>query len=363
MHWPKRRDDLTEQEFQQRYRLTKTVFARVVVLLIPYLLSDRRMTGMFSPIPVELQLSMTLRFLAGGSHLDIMDLHGVGYSTFYRCLWRTCYALDKCLPMSFNVADEDEMAQLEDGFARLTRHVLRGIVGAIDGLAVKIIKPHICEVPDPMAYYNRKGFFALNVQAICDSQRRFRWFSAATCGSTHDATAFAATRLSRRLGAGQMGEKWCIAADEAYGLGEHLVTPYSGRNLSVAKDSYNFYQSRCRINIECAFGILVRRWGILWRKMEISLDKVPLVVGVCMKLHNLCIDHRLEVMSCFEDGRWGARQGRVNTRAPDGPFVYIQDECALELVAHRRHREVSIRRDSMCAALDLAGLRRPAIKL
>jgi hypothetical protein len=262
MDWIKRRDGLTEHEFRKRYRLSKELFADVVRQLTPYVASVRQMVGSNSPIPIELQLSMTLRYLAGGAVVDIIDLHGVAYSTFYTCLWRTLEALDKAFKLSFDVTDNTEMANLEEGFAQLTGHVLRGIVGALDGLAIKIQKPWVQEVPDPMAFFNRKGFFAVNVQAICDSNRRFKWYAASTCGSTHDATAFSATRLMQRLHNGCMDNQWSIAADEAYAASRHVITPYSGRGLPIEKDSFNFYQSRCRINIECSFGMLVRRWGV-----------------------------------------------------------------------------------------------------
>ena len=36
----------------------------------------------------------------------------------------------------------------------------------------------------------------------------------------------------------------------------------------AALDNYDFYQSSNRMAIECAFGILVRRWGLLWRPLS-----------------------------------------------------------------------------------------------
>jgi hypothetical protein len=56
----------------------------------------RKSTGGF--VPYSLRLSMALRYMAGGSALDIMYLHGVGRSTFYACLWPTLRAIDAGLP-------------------------------------------------------------------------------------------------------------------------------------------------------------------------------------------------------------------------------------------------------------------------
>lgn len=58
------------------------------------------------------------------------------------------------------------------------------------------------------------------------------------------------------------------------------------------KDAYNFYQPSVRINIECAFGMLVHRFGILWKPMPIGflLLKINVLVGCLCKLHNFCIN-------------------------------------------------------------------------
>ena len=36
--------------------------------------------------------------------------------------------------------------------------------------------------------------------------------------------------------------------------------------------------------------LLFLRWGILWKPLRCPLQRMPLVIGVCMKLHNLIID-------------------------------------------------------------------------
>ena len=76
MVWNDRLEQLTEREFSQRYRLTKAMFTNLAELIRNMVESTRSMAGRSKPIAVELQLSMALRFLAGGSVYDIIDLHG-----------------------------------------------------------------------------------------------------------------------------------------------------------------------------------------------------------------------------------------------------------------------------------------------
>jgi hypothetical protein len=57
--------------------------------------------------------------------------------------------------------------------------------------------------------------------------------------------------------------------------------------------AFNNVLSSQRITIERAFGILVRRWGILWRPIAYSLYRVARIARVCAMLHNICVDRWL----------------------------------------------------------------------
>lgn len=48
---------------------------------------------------------------------------------------------------------------------------------------------------DAEVFRNRKGYFSINVQAVCDSQLRIRNIVARWPGSAHDSTIFANSRL------------------------------------------------------------------------------------------------------------------------------------------------------------------------
>jgi hypothetical protein len=79
-----------------------------------------------------------------------------------------------------------------------------------------------------------------------------------------------------------------------------MMVPFRG-NVSGSEDAYNFFHSSLRINIECAFGMLVHRFGILRKPMPVNI-RVPqttaLVTALC-RLHNYCIDRRDTDTSCF----------------------------------------------------------------
>ena len=75
-----------------------------------------------------------------------------------------------------------------------------------------------------------------------------------------------------------------------------MVVPY--KNIGPdekLKDSFNFHHSSTRISIECAFGVLVHRWGCLRKPlpMNLSIPKITALVRCLCILHNFCINQRL----------------------------------------------------------------------
>ena len=84
-----------------------------------------------------------------------------------------------------------------------------------------------------------------------------------------------------------------IVGDDAYSSSEYLIYPYSAQSsrLDNNMNNFYFYQSRDRINVECAFGILVEKFGVLRRPMSCALAHTTMVVNVCMKVHKIGVDN------------------------------------------------------------------------
>ena len=76
-----------------------------------------------------------------------------------------------------------------------------------------------------------------------------------------------------------------------------MAVPWPGKfKPDSPKLAYNYYHSSGRIRVECAFGMLSRKWLLLKRPWEGSLARtahapgIALTVLVCMRLHNLTVD-------------------------------------------------------------------------
>ena len=119
-------------------------------------------------VSFEVQVSSTLRWLAGGSYLDIVDMHGISETTFYHCNRAFVMALinHPRHKINFPYKDEVELGNIARGWSQLDKtQSFPGCVGALDGLIVAITKPWVSDTTNPAQYKNRKGMFAMIAQA------------------------------------------------------------------------------------------------------------------------------------------------------------------------------------------------------
>ena len=122
--------------------------------------------------------------------------------------------------------------------------------------------------------------------------------SALCGGNTHDITAFTVSSLARYLRENGLPAGFWIAADNAYECQEGILTPWarsqtdgaSCQSERDAKEGLKIFQSTTRSHVEKAFGLLLNRFGVLWRPLRFDLSFVSVLLSVCIQLHNFCID-------------------------------------------------------------------------
>jgi hypothetical protein len=86
-----------------------------------------------------------------------------------------------------------------------------------------------------------------------------------------------------------------MAAANAYTLFDTLLIPYCGVDkLDPSKDVFNFHVSQLCIQIEQAFGLLVSKWRIFKKHLEVKVFRVGHIVQACAWLHNYCINYHDE---------------------------------------------------------------------
>jgi phosphoribosylformylglycinamidine (FGAM) synthase-like amidotransferase family enzyme len=91
---------LSNRRFKRMFRLSRNAFWSLRELIR----TTRNAYGCGAVrVPVESRLSMTLRYLAGGSYLDVAIAHHVSISTFYYVVDETLNDLDQSLNIKFPI--------------------------------------------------------------------------------------------------------------------------------------------------------------------------------------------------------------------------------------------------------------------
>ena len=284
--------------FRRMYRMSYATFMKLVDILSP-LLSAHVSSRL--RIDYRNQVAMTLRWLAGASYLDIAHLFGVSRSTFYYCRNRVVNAILRSNDVG-NLTWPTTSTKLSEnarGFRALsTSGFLDYCVGAIDGLFIRIKAPSQRESPNTKRFYSgHKCSYGLNLQAVCDHRLRILAASMNTPGGTNDYTAYSQSYISSLVEV--LPAPYYIVGDAAYPNSRGILTPHVGSNIPKHEDVFNFYHSQIRITIERCFGVLVRRWGILWKPFEVNLRSTNLITQALLRLHNYCIDED-DPMTCSE---------------------------------------------------------------
>ena len=105
-----------------------------------------------------------------------------------------------------------------------------GVVGVIDGCHIPIQSPG---GNDAELFRNRKGFFSINVQGICDANLNFTNIVARWYGSAHDSRVFENSNVFSELESGEAPAM--LLGDSGYPLLPFLMTPLKKPTTNAEK--------------------------------------------------------------------------------------------------------------------------------
>ena len=360
---------LSESQFKRRYRLSWPSFNKLLRLLdddLKVVSPKQAMRGNNGClVPNAVKLAIGLRYLAGGDPLDLFLIYHVSLGYVYKCVWAVVDAVNRRLQIKFPIDEPEKLAQLEAEFrAASVGGIWEGQVGALDGVHFATIAPTAKDVDDPMRYHvARKDEYALLCMAVCDAQRRFLDYDISQVPQTHDSLAWYMSTLGRRVGDGELPAPYFISGDSAFSFSPSLICP----STLPEHDDFDYHQSSNRMPIECAFGILVQRWGILWRPLRCRFDRRAPLIGACMRLHNFCIDERVVEETVIEHGCGEVQPNRWEP-APlfdrYGRPVHhldIEKEDAVRVRERRRQAGKNARLLQLVQLVRASGIKRPAL--
>lgn len=225
--------------------------------------------------------------MATGDHqITLGDCHDVSQMTVSRCLKVVSRAIAGLSQRYIKCPSGNDLRRTVEQFHAIGG--MPGVVGAIDCTHISILRP---SVENPEMFRCRKGYFSLNVQAVCGPNLEFHNVVARWPGSVHDSRIFDNSRLCAEIEV-HLNPRYHLLGDAGYALKRYLMTPVSFP-ANAHERAYNYSHSQTRNTIERAFGVLKRRFGYLGKKIRTHLDTTKTIVVACAVLHNIAVIARL----------------------------------------------------------------------
>lgn len=226
---------------------------------------------------------MTLRYYATGSFIaTCADFAGIHKTTGGKIVIEVSKAIAALRPdfIHFPTTD-DEIRKVKQDFFNIAK--FPSCIGAIDCTHIKIRSPG---GDDSEIFRNRKQFFSLNVQTICDSKLIIQNIVARWPGSSHDANIFRNSAIKQRFDNGEF--KDCVlVADSGYSIQSYMITPMLYLITNV-ENTFNESQIRTRNPVERFYGVWKRRFPILSLGINVrNLDTVQAIIVASSILHNI----------------------------------------------------------------------------
>ena len=231
---------------------------------------------------------------SGASFQSIGYSFRVAHNTVGKIAHETCLALWNILsPLCFPQPSKTLWAMKSERFATLWNFPC--CVGALDGKHVRIQ----CPSHAGSLFFNYKHFHSIQLQAVVDADLMFIVIDVGEYGRNSDGAAFKTSDFGKALMNKELDlpnpslipgtdeeMPYHFVADEAYPLNLNIMRPFDGRNLNNTRRVFNQRLSRARKVVECAFGILSRKWEIFQRPLRVQVDNAETIVKAACALHN-----------------------------------------------------------------------------
>ncbi|XP_014214738.1 uncharacterized protein LOC106643922 [Copidosoma floridanum] len=226
-------------------------------------------------IPPFTRLQVCLRYLAtGNSFSSIGYAFRIAKCTVSEIVEETCLAIYETSKNIFlTVPITKKWLLIAEGFQK---SVIFQVV------LVRLMEKKLLCSESTFFYY--KGHHSLNFTGVCDSNCRFTLIEVGAEGRRSDGGIFATSYVRKAI------EEDELNLPSYVNVAERLL-PF----IFVG----NEVLSRARRTIVCGFGILVARWRIYKRSLDLGVDKIVAIVLATICFHNFVITEELQKQSEF----------------------------------------------------------------
>lgn len=280
--------DFPEEEFKREFRMSKATFEMICEELDSTVM--KKNTMLREAIPVRQRVAVCIWRLATGEPLRLVSKRfGLGISTCHKLVLEVCSAIRTVLmPKFLQWPDEQRMKTIKEEFESISG--IKNVAGAMYTTHVPIIAPKISVA----AYFNKrhternqKTSYSITVQGVVDPKGVFTDVCIGWPGSMPDDQVLEKSALFQRASRGLLRDVW-IVGNSGFPLLDWVLVPYTRQNLTWAQHAFNEKVGEVQNVAKEAFARLKGRWSCLQKRTEVKLQDLPVVLGACCVLHNIC---------------------------------------------------------------------------
>ncbi|KAJ8915376.1 hypothetical protein NQ315_008263 [Exocentrus adspersus] len=203
-------DNMDDLSFFWRFRLYKETVLHVLQQIEHNLEFNNDLNNSVSPIN---QLLTTLQFYATCGHQTaIGDFMGIHQSAVSRIISKVSQGIARLGPQYITMPNRQEQIHIQSRFYNISR--FPRVIGCIDGTHIKIQNPGTGQ-DDGEVFRNRKGYFSLNIQVVCNADLKIMDIVARWPGSTHDMTIFNNSMIRARFEPRQFENSFLLVQEES----------------------------------------------------------------------------------------------------------------------------------------------------
>lgn len=235
----------------------------------------------------------------------------LGATTIGSIVIETCRAIwEELAPLHMKIPTTEKWKEVADTFYTLWNYPK--CLGAIDVKLIKIESPP----HSGSAYFNYKHFHSIALQAVVDAEAKYLFIDVGDYGRNNDSGTFAASNFGKLFLRKKLNIPnpsvirdseemdlfpFVFVGDEAYPLSVNLMRPFPKRRLNNGRRIYNYRHSRARRIVECAFGMLTRKFRVLANNMLLDPDKATDITLACCILHNVILEKEGRMCDIHEE--------------------------------------------------------------
>lgn len=280
--------DLPDAEFKRAFRMSRATFEFLCEELGSAVAKEDTMLR--AAIPVRQRVAVCIWRLATGEPLRVVSKRfGLGISTCHKLVLEVCTAIKTLLmPKMVQWPDHTTSQAVAQHFEYISG--IPNIIGSMHTTHIPIIAPKV----EVAAYYNKrqternqKTSYSITIQGVVNPNGVFTDVCIGWPGSFADDQVLAKSALLQRGDAGLIQNHW-IVGGAGFPLMDWLLVPYTHQNLTWTQHAFNEKVGEITKVARDAFTRLKGRWTCLQRRTEGKLNDLPMVLGACVVLHNIC---------------------------------------------------------------------------